>query len=323
MGWRGVLLAAAVLAAGCGDDGAATPTTTTTTASTETTTTKATTTTTTTTAPAVEAEFELLTYNVAGLPDTLSGSNPEVNTALIGPRLNDYDLVLVQESWLTPAEGGPFGLRTYHEVLLDTVTLPHASESKPAPLGNDPARPTAQVSDGLNRFSEFPFAPVEREAWTTCGDASADCLSLKGFSMARTTFADGVEIDVYNLHMDAGRDDFAIREENVAELAAFITANSAGRAVIVGGDFNLHLDRDPDADQFATLLADTSLLDVCTQLGCDDPNSIDKVLYRSSDDIEITPLEWRNDADRFVRDDGEPLSDHDPIAVTFHMTGTG
>ncbi|MFQ5556868.1 MAG: endonuclease/exonuclease/phosphatase family protein, partial [Acidimicrobiales bacterium] len=146
---------------------------------------------------------------------------------------------------------------------------------------------------GLNRFSvlEFDGDGVIRRRWSTCGDASADCLSLKGFSMARTTLPDGSGIDVYNLHMDAGREDAAVRAENVAELAAFINEESADRPVIVAGDFNLHLDRDPDADQLAELLDATGLVDACAQLGCPEPNRIDKILYRSGEGIDITTLE--------------------------------
>ena len=173
---------------------------------------------------------------------------------LNGPRLNAYDLDLAE-----------------HE---------HESASLPAPLGTDPDRPSALLSDGLNRFSDFPFTPVERQRWSTCGNASADCLSLKGFSVATTTIGDGTEVDVYNLH----------------------------------------LDRDPDGDQFATLLADTGPTAVCTALGCDEPNRIDKVLFRSGDTVEITPVEWCNDAVRFTRDDDEPLSDHDPVAVRLQFT---
>ena len=311
------LTVALLVAAGCssGDAGTA-PTSTTTTAAPSTSTTSEPATTTT---PEPSLEVELLTYNVAGLPDALSGSEPATNMALIGPRLNDYDLVLVQESWLTP-DGADEGLRTYHEVLVDLADHPFGSASLPAPLGTDPDRPSALLSDGLNRFSDFAFDPVVRERWTTCGEASADCLSLKGFSMARTEFADGIEVDVYNLHLDAGRDDSAVRAENVAELTAHILAESAGRAVIVAGDFNLHLDRDPDADQFAALLADTGLIDVCTALSCAEPNRIDKVLVRSSEGVAITPLEWRNAAAAFTRDDGEPLSDHDPVATRLRFT---
>ncbi|MEZ5244550.1 MAG: hypothetical protein R2707_05580 [Acidimicrobiales bacterium] len=309
------LTALVLLVGACSSDADdATPTTSTSAASTTTVATTTTGTTpdeTTTTAPPA-VEIELLTYNVAGLPDLLSGSEPATNTPLIGPRLNDYDIVLVQESWLTPADT-PDDQRTYHEILVELADHEFESESLPAPLGTDPERPSAALSDGLNRFSDFPFTPVERHRWTTCGEASADCLSLKGFSVATTTLADGIEVDIYNLHLDAGRADFEIRADNVAELTAHILENSAGRAVVVAGDFNLHLDRDPDADQFASLLADTGLSDVCAELGCDDPNRIDKVLFRSGDGVDITPLEWRNDADAFTRDDGEPLSDHDPV----------
>lgn len=265
-------------------------------------------------------EFELLTYNVAGLPAALSGSEPDVNTAIIGPRLNEYDIVVLQESWLTP-DPPPEGLRTYHEVLVEASDHEFASESLAAPLGSDPDRPSAVLSDGLNRFSDFPLGPIERNRWTTCGDAAADCLSLKGFSVS-TVDVEGFEILVYDLHLDAGREDSAIRDDNVAELIAHIGQNADGRAIVVAGDFNLHLDRDPDAGQFARLLAETGLSDVCTELGCSEPNRIDKILFRSSSSVEITPLEWRNESAVFTRDDGEPLSDHDPIAARFEIDGS-
>ncbi|MEP1123171.1 MAG: endonuclease/exonuclease/phosphatase family protein [Ilumatobacter sp.] len=265
-------------------------------------------------------EFELLTYNVAGLPAALSGSEPDVNTALIGERINDYDVVLVQESWLTFDEPDA-PASTYHQILLDASEHLFTSESLAQPRGTDPDRPTAQLSDGLNRFSNFEIGDVERIRWNQCGDASADCLSLKGFSVS-TVDIGGAEVDLYNLHLDAGREDFAVRADNVAQLIAHIEAEASGRAVIVGGDFNLRLERDPDGDQFADLLASAGLTDVCSELDCPEPGRIDKVLYRSSEDIEITALEWRNDSEIFTRDDGAPLSDHDPVVVTFEVATT-
>jgi endonuclease/exonuclease/phosphatase family metal-dependent hydrolase len=264
-----------------------------------------------------EGTINALTYNVAGLPDALSGSNPEVNTELIAPKLNAFDLVLLQESWRTPDPNPLAPLRTYHEVLEAGSTLPYRSEPLPAPNGSDPLRPSALLSDGLNRFAVDQFGDVQRHRWTNCGDASADCLALKGFSVARHTLAEGVVIDVYNLHMEAGGVDSALRGENVDQLAGFIEVISAGHAVIVGGDFNLHLDRTPDNEQFAELLTRTGLTDVCTELGCDEPNRIDKFLYRSSDSIEITPQSWANLTVDFLRADGERLSDHDPVRVEF------
>jgi hypothetical protein len=41
-------------------------------------------------------ELSVLTYNVAGLPAEVSGSDPVANHPQISPLLNGYDLVLVQ-----------------------------------------------------------------------------------------------------------------------------------------------------------------------------------------------------------------------------------
>ena len=46
---------------------------------------------------AESGRLSLLTYNVAGLPQLVSHSDPEVNVALISPLLNHYDVVLVDD----------------------------------------------------------------------------------------------------------------------------------------------------------------------------------------------------------------------------------
>src|SRR5688500_16876233 len=56
--------------------------------------------------------FTALTYNVVGLPQAISGSDPETNSPLIGPLLNAYDLVLLQEDWADPVPGVNIA---YHE----------------------------------------------------------------------------------------------------------------------------------------------------------------------------------------------------------------
>ena len=47
-----------------------------------------------------ELTFSVLTYNVAGLPAGISSSEPDINTPLISPLLNDYDIALVQEDFV-------------------------------------------------------------------------------------------------------------------------------------------------------------------------------------------------------------------------------
>lgn len=46
-------------------------------------------------------------------------------------------------------------------------------------------------------------------------------------------------------------------------------------------------------------------------------NSIDKFAFRGNDAITIEPLSHRFERETFVRDDGQPLSDHDLLAVEF------
>ena len=269
--------------------------------------------------PLAAGDFLALSYNVAGLPEGISGSHPATNTPLISPKLNGFDLVVVQESWQTPDPNPLAPLRVYHELLVADATHAYKSLPLPLPLGNDPSRPSAQVSDGINVLSRFPFSGVRHQPWTTCWETAADCLAMKGFMVARTTIAPGVTIDVYTLHMEAGsapQDDTA-RDNGVTQLAAFINAYSAGNAIIVGGDFNLHTDSEPDATQFQRLLTETGLSDVCAALACPQPERIDKWLFRSNAAIAITPLSWQFETALFQDDQGEPLSDHDALAVRF------
>ncbi|MEY4544995.1 MAG: hypothetical protein RL685_1190, partial [Pseudomonadota bacterium] len=81
--------------------------------------------------------FSVLTYNVAGLPELVSGSDPEINTSLISPLLNHYDVALVQEDF------------SYHS-LLDSRSQ-HAYRSEPMHSS------LALMHDGLNWFSRYAF----------------------------------------------------------------------------------------------------------------------------------------------------------------------
>ncbi len=282
--------------------------------------------------PAPPAQFTTLAYNVAGLPQGISGSDPERNIPLISPLLNDYDVVLTQEDfdWWTPL-AGLLDFRNYHSRLRADATHPYRTDVHPGPraVGVDPQSRPLVVGDGIGIMSRFPLTGEAHHAWSKCnGDAffgAADCLAMKGFRVVTMTLGDGRDVDVYSLHAEAGsgRRDQALQELNFAELAAVIKARGDDRAVIVGGDTNLHIvDRRPDQDPgevdrviWDRFLSATGMTDVCTALECDDPARIDKFAYRSSAEVSLTPVERTVPAERFRTPDGRDLSDHLPVAV--------
>lgn len=283
--------------------------------------------------PGPPGTLSVLTYNVAGLPQGISGSNPEWNMQLISPLLNDYDVVLTQEDfdWWQPI-AGLLDFANYHTRLRAQTTHPYASGQHPGPLavGVDPSSRPLLVGDGLGWLSRFPFDDERRVPWPGCfggilpDGGAADCLAMKGFGVVRMTLSEGLEVDVYDLHAEAGGTpaDQALQAADFAQLAAFILDHSADRAVILGGDTNLHTDlaHEEGADGADTavweaFLASTGLIDTCTELACGDPGSIDKIAYRDGGGVDLTPLSHDMPFDRFVDSHGKDLSDHPPVVV--------
>ncbi|MFF3379327.1 jacalin-like lectin [Streptomyces sp. NPDC002680] len=267
-------------------------------------------------AAATSGTFNVLTYNVAGLPELLSSGNPEVNTPLISPRLGAYDIVNVQEDF------------NYHAALYANDN--HAYRT--ATSGGVP------FGDGLNTLSDYAFQDFERVKWNDC--TGTNCLTPKGFSLARLRLAEGVYVDVYNAHPNADDTDeaHAARRANISQLSAFIQANSAGNAVIVAGDTNTRYTR--AGDNIRTLVADNGLTDAWVQLvkggvqptqGSDallcpttaptnDCEVVDKIFYRGSKLVNLSATRYNNEWASFLDSAGGNLSDHFPHTVDFSWT---
>lgn len=293
--------------------------------------------------PTAQGDFSLLTYNVAGLPQEISGETPSVNIPLISPKLEAYDVVVTQEDfdWWIPALDG-LDFVNYHTRLRADTTHPWATTAHPGPAavgidGTDPERPMPIVGDGLGILSRFPFSGADRVPWEHCfggADTSdggaADCLAMKGFARATLTLADGVVVDVYTVHGEAGRTatDSRMLAEDFALLADHINQHSVGRPVIVAGDTNLHTEaghvmqpvHGPIWDAF---VAEVGLIDVCTVTACHQPGSIDKVAWRNGGNVTLAVNERRWETDVFVDGSGQDLSDHPPVAVDFTWSRWG
>ncbi len=262
-------------------------------------------------------ELSVLSYNVAGLPEGVSGSHPVLYTSSISRLLSEFNVVHMQEDFC------------YHDSLLLYDTHPYRSGATGCVAGG-----------GLTVFSDFPYTSLQRITWNECVDF--DCFGAKGFTFSKLELPGGVVIDLYNIHAQAQSYPEAMeaRRRNIEQLCTYINTHSAGNAVLLFGDFNSRYTRDGDTiravpglgfkDVWVELLRGGELPVYGTSsLGnCDPPRTkpdcerVDKVFYRSNDNIEITPLEYMLDDPRFYynANDTLPLSDHWPIYVKFSYT---
>ncbi|KAI8804045.1 endonuclease/exonuclease/phosphatase family protein [Cladochytrium replicatum] len=262
--------------------------------------------------------FKAMTYNVAGLPAFLSSGDPSANTAELAKRLHPYDIVNMQEDF------------NYHAVIYanDDHTYRTATSGG------------AGIGSGLNSISWFPWTDFERVKWNDCYgglDHGSDCLTPKGYTFMRMRLAEGVFVDVYNLHTDAdtGDQDEAARRSNILQVAAAVNSRSAGHAVLVLGDTNSRYSR--ALDNIAELTKQAGLTDTWIQLVrgslgapaagndivCDEfkpTNScevVDKIFYKGSPAVQLTAIQHSNEHYKFTNATGARLSDHFPIAATF------
>ncbi len=266
----------------------------------------------------ITGEFSVLTYDVSGTPFPFSdGPWPRItNTAAIGPRLNGFDIVNVQDDV------------AYHPFLIAGTMFPdRTAPSVPTwawPVG-------APFSDGLNSLSSYYIESLNRQAWTT----RSGLLNPGGFTYTRQHIPGGSSVDVYNVDASGG----PLSGAEIAQLSDFIAANSIGRAVIVTGDFGqLYSTPGQTLSAFAATngLTDawvaleyggTTPTDAATCAYEDSCEQPDKVFFRDaapldpldpdSSPVQLQALAYTNEGLNFLNDAGQDLSSHRPQSVTF------
>ncbi|KAF1718764.1 jacalin-like lectin [Pseudoxanthomonas wuyuanensis] len=255
--------------------------------------------------------LDVLSYNIAGLPEGLSSGNPETNTPLLAPKLAAFDLVHVQEDF------------NYHAALYAGDTHPYRT----------PTSGGAAFGDGLNTLSSYPFSEFTRVKWNQCN--GTDCLTPKGFTFMRLRLAEGQWLDVYNAHPNAGvgSADLAARRNNISQMSQFIQNWSAGNPVLVMMDSNTRYTRSEDnireliqannlRDPWIELVKGTAPATGTDALLCGTPPSndcevVDKILYRDAPNLLLVADSYSNDDARFYNEQGQPLSDHYPLFTRF------
>jgi len=250
------------------------------------------------------ATLSVVSYNVHGLPSWIAFDDPRARMPEIARRLAGYDVALVQEDWWYPA------------LLRGVASAFHVD--------------VRAARSGLSLFAR-PGAGALLEhgadAYGVCAGwlgGANDCFADKGAQRARLRLANGAELELWNTHLDAGLgdEDQAARQAQLELLAARMERASAGRALVVAGDWNLDWDQPAhrallDAFRARLGLEDAGARAAAPTRGAGYQGRIDHVFHRSAGGVSLHVLE-AGEAKEF-RIGETPLSDHPAVYVRYRV----
>ena len=302
--------------------------------------------------------------NVDGLPKSIkvAGVSIELNpdgkeksgaTAIAQRLLNSgFDIIGVSEDF------------NYHSELWDVAWNNGAGYNATTHRGSIGADVGAMIdfvqkkpvveSDGLCTFYKLTAVSGDgssikkSEKWTEWNDhygytdSGADGLIRKGYRFSVVTLADGTELDLYTLHMDAetNPEDNAARASQLTQLSDAIKASKNGRPILIIGDTNCRYTRDNIKGLLIDAInADTrfTIRDPWIQFGRNNTypalgtssimassegylkgEVVDKIWYINNTEsgIRFKAETYAQDLS-FVDEKGSPLCDHKPCVVTF------
>jgi endonuclease/exonuclease/phosphatase family metal-dependent hydrolase len=280
----------------------------------------------------------VLSYNIHGLPALIAKDDPAGRIPVITRKAGEYDIVLFQEDFshtalvdanaahgtIVRGNGPAPATATIQgvQVPLDKIQslMSGFGVSKAiTDLAATAAQPFGSGLTMLIRRDTLEVRDQQREAFGLCEGyvgAAQDCFAQKGVLMVRLRMADGIEVDVYNTHLEAGAGskDQDIRAKQLAAITAFMKRHSQNRAVIFGGDFNLDWKNTRHRTVFERFLRANGLTRLDTgQTG----RHIDHVLVRSARTVHVK-VRKAAVAPGFDTN-GIPLSDHPPLFLDLEL----
>jgi endonuclease/exonuclease/phosphatase family metal-dependent hydrolase len=273
-------------------------------------------------------EFSVLSYNIHGLFRWIAADDPRGRMPTIGWLAGRYDVVGFQEDF------------EYHDIVKDQIQ--DSVGRRGNGMGWDPRRVGAKLllapfaifvphfsppyGAGISTFVRRSYAisdDYERVAFGVCFGwfgHNGDCWARKGYMRVAMRTPEGVVIDVYNTHLEAGPSPQSIetRRLQLEVLADGIERQSARRAVIVLGDFNSAFARPGDREVIMGFRRRLGLVD--TGAGPELPiwRERDFILYRNGA-LATLSVEAAGEAKEFVSG-GRALSDHPALTVRFRAT---
>lgn len=321
----------------------------------------------------VAVQFKVASLNVDGLPQKILfiKTNPDGpaadGSARIGKYLSQkgYDIVCMQEDF------------NFHGVIEPWIEDDYQIDTWSGPVGTDvPGKKIDYMHlqnlrfdcDGLGTIwkNNITLTSSERVNWdATFGKFSHanDEMITKGFRRYELTMPFGVDLIVYNMHMDAGDDpdemagndanDRAARLAEWQQLKEDVLAHLNDRPILIMGDMNSYYCRDQIQKNFINEISDSGLgtaSDVYIELMKDGiyPNPVEGIVYGDEEGnvfdgqgnvfdfevldkiIYINPTqgtEIKPVAYQLDKEgytyNGKPLGDHYPVVATFEVMVKG
>lgn len=287
-------------------------------------------------------DFSICTLNVDGLPEstkvfglvtvTLNTDGPGSDgTRLISQYLASkaYDLIAVQED---------FNYDTELKTSLNNYTSGTHRASIPSSASSYPFD-----TDGLNFFwNTAKGRDASGESWTQFNhseDGDGNQYIKKGWRYYEVTLTDGIKVDVYMTHMDAG-DVVSSRNTQWTELANAVLANeNTTRPKIILGDFNSRFTREAIIANFFTPIENAGNFTVgdawvektrsgnYPTIGNDAAGEVvDKIIYlnpTAQGSVQLTLNSYVRDSEGYTYEavgssaGTGALGDHAPVVATF------
>lgn len=285
--------------------------------------------------------FKIMTINVDGLPGKILLFNVNAEGPQMGGsiKISDYverqacDIVCMQENFNYAEAVGALLDRGYdHDewsggLFMDNSTIDwlHLQNLK-------------FPCDGLTTYWKKGIScnTPERVAWNVNFGKFSHCFDdiiTKGFRRYEITIREGIDIVVYDMHMDATDDidaendndtrDSLARKAQWEQLREHILANLDTRPVVVVGDMNSYYGRDNIKTIFFDAIESTERATVGDAWvekangGEFADDGLDKIIYiNPKGGNKVTPLSCSLDKEGYKYED-KPLGDHFPVIATF------
>ena len=287
-------------------------------------------------ATAQNTTLKVVTLNVNGLPEIAGGTADNGKTKQMSQYLaqKGYDIIAAQEDF------------NYHNDLMSALSENYQQAKHCGSLNifNLIARTD---NDGLMLIwkNDLPVTGDVRTAWKVIngnGLKDGDGKVTKGYRFYEATIDDDIVVDIYTLHMDAGSlpEDIAARESQIQQLYDAIVQADASHPKIIMGDTNCRSTR----EQLKKLLIDSlnnsekyscadAWVEFCKgdypeygttplmvdSLGLIQGEVVDKIIYVNPRFGNHLILKNFLQADDFIDENGEMLSDHRPMEATFEI----